>query len=204
MENNLHHQKLKICYKGNRDYVYASDVFSQVQEMILKLFPDQKITDIDFSTHKKAHNNIEVFIYDHFVEKSNDIHAIFNFKANGNQYYAQLMETEKKIECSNVYDEEMLFNSFALSQNLKVIETNKKYEYSTMDIFTSLNKMLLTKRFPEVTTGWLSVRCKLNKPLPPSYQKLTVIFIKNFSNKYYQSELYINDKLFGQIFFSIK
>lgn len=195
---------LNLCFKGSRNYVYASDVFMHMQKLIQQEFTGQHIDSIDFSTHKMAHHVIEVFIFDENVTRDDTTHAIFSFKANHKNYFCLLKETNAKITCKNPYDETLLFESFDLDIMHKYIETKKQYDYSVMDIFTSLNKLLLTKLFPENTKGWLSVRTKLDKLLPTDYTKLSVQFVKNFSNKYYQSLLFLDDKQIGQIFFSIK
>ena len=197
-------ESIIIPFKGARNYVYASDVFQQIIGVLNTNFPNKEIAQIDFSTHKMASSNLEIFVYDNLQNKTDDIQAMFNFTVDGKNYYCIIKETGDPINSREEYPEEKLYKTFNLDFDKKTIYTTEKYDYSTLDIYTSMNKLLLTNLFSDNTTGWLSVRVKINKIFAEDYKKLTVKFYKNFASRYFCSNLFIDEIQIGQLFFSIK
>lgn len=197
-------EKIRISFKGQRNYVYASDVFVEVIKAITTHFPNKKITNIDFSTHKMAQNNLELNVYEENVRDRDNAQSVFLFTIDNRDYCGILVETNEIIINRQDYPEEKLYNLFSYNKEHKSIFSNSIPGFSTMDIFTSMNKFMLTDLFPEITNGWLSVRTKLNSALPNTYNSLEVRFQKNFSNRYYQSVLFLDNELVGTLFFSIK
>lgn len=197
-------ENLNLCFKGERDYIYASDVFAKTSDILKKHFPNKTIQHIDFSTHKKAHHDIEMLLVEQSENRKENLHAIYNFEVDAKKYSVQLQETDIEISCKTEYDEQSLFNSFELDTENKIITTNKQYDYSLMDVITSLNKMLLNNLFDENKKGWLSVRTKMDSLPLNNYEKLQVNFIKNFANRYFQSNIIIDNNVIGQIFFTTK
>ncbi len=200
-------QELPIAFKGSRDYIYASDVFSGLID-VLKNHGFNEIINIDFSVHNLSNVGIELIIYKNQLPSSiQDYFAQLRFESNGKTYFGIVKSIDKKITDRTNYDEQDIFENTEINKNDNSITLSNKYtSYSNLEAFTAMNKILLYSVRPDIKGQWLSVRLQLEnyKDLYSKRENYKVVLKKIFSNKYAKSSLFNNDQKIGNLFFSLR
>ena len=130
--------------------------------------------------------------------------GLFRYKIDKNHYTGIITESDQDIQCRKDYSEEELFKLLEIDKQKNRVAMSKQVHFNLLDMFTSMNKFLLVNIFPEIKGKWLSVRTKLQHTLPSEYKSLAVAFRRKFSDKYTQSELLLDDRPVGMIYFSTK
>lgn len=198
---------LDVPYKGNRDYVYASDLF----KIILDKFVEHKIMDIediDYSIHSILKNKVSFSLFsleeDEKIDEQADVRI--NFKSNNKKYVGLINENDFLITERTIYEENEIFINSTINESDSSIELNVTYsKYTNLDVFTSMNKRLLTEIRPDIKGKWLSVRLQLKNlsGLMEERNHYKVKLIKIFNNKYSRSYLFNDNKKIGNLYFSI-
>ncbi|MCB0745092.1 MAG: hypothetical protein KDC67_14385 [Ignavibacteriae bacterium] len=207
MNNLILNKTIDIKYKGKRDYVYASDLFSLII-CELRDYGIKEIENLDYSIHKLMKNKVSfsLFCLDEISQINTQADARLDFYSEGVGYVVFLQENKLKIEHSTNYDEEAIFMNASLNKEQQNITLNgSHFKYSNLDIFTSLNKRLLTEVRSDIHGKWVSVRLQIKTldNLLAECEKYKVQLVKVFSNKYTKSELYNDEEKIGNLFFSI-
>ena len=196
-------QKLDISFKGNRDYIYASDTLKNILDVLVREYPSAEISDIDYATHSLATSQLILNLSEKSDADSSKVHAIFYCKLSGKDVFGILTESGEKITKRTPFIEDDIINLAKLDKEKKEISIARQTDYDVIDVFTCLNKYLLRNILPDISGHWLSVRTKLTKNLPNEYDVVAVKFKRIFGDKYTLSELYYNNEAAGTLNFSI-
>ena len=200
-------ERIDVPFKGERNYVYASDLFKLLIDK-LKEHKISNIYDIDYSVHNILKNKVNVVLYalgeNEKIEEEADVR--FNFKSNKINYVGLINENDFVIKERTYYDENEIFSNLTINENDSSIMLNNEFsEYTNLDVFTSMNKRLLTEIRPDIEGKWLSVRLQIKSlsDLIEERNHYKVKLIKIFNNKYSKSYLFNNNKKIGNLYFSI-
>lgn len=207
MEVLVSNELINISFKGNRNYVYASDLFDLIIVTVKKI-GIKKIEDIDYSVHNILNNKVNFSLYklDEIEKLDTQSDVRLNFKSEGINYVGLIFGNDLDIDSRTNYDEEEIFQNSEINEKEKSINLKNNYNnYTNLDVFTSLNKRLLSEVRPDIKGKWVSVRLQIKSfsELIEERNLFKVKLVKIFSNKYTRSELYNNDKRIGYLYFSI-
>lgn len=196
-------EKLGLCFKGQRDYVYASDVLDETLDRLMKHFSVNQIKNIDFTTHNMSHQQLRVELYSSDPEPDESMKLKFSCEIDEQKFWGHVFETDENILGRTVYDEDEITDLCSLDFEKKQITFIGNSSYRLVDTFTAMNKFMLHKFFPEITGKWLSVRTRLNVYPVNDFSELKVVFKGKFGDKYTQSELYLADEKIGILNFAL-
>ncbi|MBQ4820078.1 hypothetical protein [Aquimarina sp. MMG016] len=197
---------LEISFKGDRDYIYASDMFILIaKELIAKDFTN--IKNIDFSVHSISNKEIKLLLFQSDVLETNEDNlAQIKFESNDTTYFGVIRKGSSEILKRTEYNEKEVFSNAEIDKVKQRIELSNDYKkYSNLDVLTAMNKRLLYEVRPDIEGKWLSVRLQLDdlEDLLKERSNYAVELIKVFSNKYSKSILLSNNKKIGNLFFSL-
>jgi len=189
---------LKFCFKGNRTYVHGTDIFNKVTELLKNDIKDEKI---DLSFHGIASTNLNLVPEKPKNEKLLKF-AIKFIDKNENKNVLYGIENSKSIECKYEFEEEDICKLSNLDlQNQKVTLDNTS-SYSFVENSVALNKYLLKSLFPYANGKWYFTRFQLNE-IPESLYPLKLELKANFNFKLTKTEILIDNKSVGFIYFSL-
>ncbi len=197
---------MKRCnfqFKGKRDYVHGTDMYKKALETINK---DNlvNITKIDFSINSMARNDCELIIENKKVgiEKPKDFVARMIIQEVDKTWRLWLVETNEPISKRYEYDEKKIKEASTISD--RTISAGYCEDYDTIEAIVALNKILLSKTFSNLNGKWVFSRLTLDRATDTTqYEKIKLNFTNNLSNKLFKSELIVNGKAIGYIYFSL-
>lgn len=198
--------KIKITptfkFKGSRTYVHGTDLFNSGIESI-KALNLTSIKNINATFHSIIKTQTEGYITDEDVK---DTKASFqlSFQSSDKDYKLVLFEKEQVVEDRYAYPEEEIVNLCSIQESEKKIELTDSIKFSNVEKLVAMNKGLLEKLFPGLSGKWYFTRLQLiNNFEKVSYDKYTVKLIKNLNFRLTKSEVFLEDKLIGYIYFSL-
>ena len=207
MKKLIFNEIIDVPFKGERNYVYASDLF----KLIIDKFKEHEIADIydiDYSVHNILKNKVNIVLYalgeNDKIEDHADVRI--NFKSNNINYVGLINKNDLVIKERTYYDENEIFRNLTINEQDSSIMLNEEFtEYTNLDVFTSMNKRLLTEIRPDIKGKWLSVRLQIKNlsDLMEERNHYKVKLIKIFNNKYSRSYLFNNNIKIGNLYFSI-
>lgn len=195
---------LEFCFKGDRTYVQGPDILDAVLKVLNNDFDIKKVIDIKYSAHNMLHSNADLIITEHFQADSYPtINSMVTFKVDDKKYYAIVTESDKKIECSNTYTEEIVRNNATIDGS-KIVFKNT-LDDSLSEIIVSMNKYFLQKTVTK-DAKWIVTKIEYKHFMDFNSVKESVIELtltNNFNNKLTKSTIKVNDKDIGHLYFSL-
>ena len=191
-------ENLEFCFKGSRKYVHGTDVYNSLLEYLKNDISISKKFDLSF--HGVIKNNVEI------SNKNTNNKLKFAckyFDKNNNRHVLYGIEYKKQIECRYDFLEENIFNVSRLNVKLKNIILDVSTGYSFIENVVALNKHLLSNLFPDVTGQWLFTRIQIKSIPIRIVDSLEVHFKSNFNFQLIKSEVVVNSKPVGFIYFSL-
>ena len=109
---------LNFKFKGNRNYVHGTDIYTKVLQHLSKEFT---ISNIDLSFHKVVKNNLTAeFVPAGYVSSNKTTPAsIFKFASSKETYIVYLFETNEEVTENYEYNEEDVIKASIFNENEK-------------------------------------------------------------------------------------
>lgn len=193
---------MNFLFRGDRKYIQGADIYIFIENLIKKKTfsnldlsfkgflttqPIIKINNIKSKTPNFSNNYIVSCIIE---EKKNK--TIINFK-----------NSKKIISTSFSYDENIFYKYFSLSKN-SIASCKMKTSFRDIEILVALTKFWHKKKVNK-SGKWIFNRIKLIKNFENKYIKnIKIKNVSNKFNKYTVSSIFQNNKLIGEIHFSLK
>ena len=191
---------LEFCFKGSRTYVHGTDIYNNVSEYLQKI--KCEISTIDLSFHGIAESNIELSI-----KKPEDESLLkFAYKYTDRQNNKTILygvENNNAIECRYAYPEEDICNLSELDLKNEEVVLNKKSSFSFIEDTVAINKYLLENLFPDAKGKWYFTRLQIKQIPKGNSYPLKLILKANFNFKLTKTEIFIDEKSIGFIYFSL-
>lgn len=188
-------EKLKFCFKGNRNYVHGTDMFNNLINILGK-----DIINIDFMIYKKTDKNI--ILSDSKAKLSDNVIFKFLYLKKGQEKLVYGLETDEKLNCRYDYDEESIVKVAKIDIPNKSIILDKKTKYSFIENVVAINKYLLNSLFIDKKGKWYFTRIQL-KGISKEYLPLKLVFKNSFNLKLTKTEILTDNKKIGYIYFSL-
>ena len=186
--------KLKLCFKGDRNYVQGPDIVSA----LLKEMESRLITNIDLKFNGIASTQLDL------VDGDTNEQAKVNIRwfENGQERIYQLIENGKSIDCRFEYDEEQIIQRTKLDLDSQSIVLQQPTGYTLCENFVAMNKFLLQSLFPDVQGKWYFTRLEQNGLIIEN-ASITVKLIKNFNFRLVKSDVLVENIVIGSIYFTM-
>ncbi|MBL4711036.1 MAG: hypothetical protein JKX75_00790 [Gammaproteobacteria bacterium] len=192
---------LEFCFKGKRNYVHGTDIYNKV---IKNLDKNQIIySNIDFSFHGVSQENLRISKIKPLDEKN--LKFVYKYKNKNNQqevFYAT--QDNSSIDCRYEYDEESISTLSQMDIEKQEINLSVPTSYTFIENVVANNKFLLEQLFPQADGKWYFTRLQLHEKIDENnIYPLRLLFKNNFNFKLTKTEISLNDKLVGFIYFSL-
>lgn len=194
--------KLDFKYKGNRNYIHGTDIYTQVLNIFKEIYGD--VNDIKLSFHKIAKTNLDIEI----IRKGNkgfdysEYAFIMELSNNSGEYLVVGRPSSETIKGRYPYDEEKIVETCILSNDEKWIHLKERLPYHNIEIIVAMNKALLIQLLPEPGKwyfGKLHVHQDINKI---DSENIKIQLIRNIGSKITKSLISINGQPLGEIYFT--
>lgn len=184
-------------FKGNRDYLHSTDVYS----FLIKNFKFNSI-DIKFSKFIKSQPSLRVS-HKLFAKENRDkvLPSITASITNKNKSkLIMFYPTKQKIKYSYSYDENLLISYFKVSKN--TVSCNFNTSIKHIDLVVSMSKYWHQKKINS-KKKWIVIRLTLKQKIKFFLKKkIKIENIKILDGKFTTSEIFVNNVFVGKIYYS--
>tara|TARA_Y100000588_G_C14140514_1_gene875847 strand:+ start:190 stop:834 length:645 start_codon:yes stop_codon:yes gene_type:complete len=192
---------------GQRNYVQGSTLVQGLLEAI-KQWNLGSLNQLKVSCHTMLNEQgcYELLCEDdpNAAQKTKQCATLFNVNCDGVAYFVILNGTQKEVTTSIPYDEASMVSTHQFDSNEKTIRIKWENQCELLKLLIALNKVLLNKLLPSEKHGkWIFYKCDLNwQSLHAANGILTLQLKGNLGLQSALSNIYLNDNLLGNIFFS--
>lgn len=189
---------LNFCFKGNRDYVHGTDIFNN---LIKKLKTEIINSKLDLSFHGIAKTNIHLS----YKKPDNEEQLKFVLKYTNTENDKIILygvENGVPIKCRYEYEEEKINKASNINLENKEVILKHDTSFDFIENVVAMNKSLLEKIFGKLDGKWFFTRLQLNELSGYNYP-LRLELKANFNFKLTKTEIFLNDKSIGFIYFSL-
>ena len=194
--------KLDFKYKGNRNYIHGTDIYTQVLNIFEETYGD--VNDIKLSFHKIAKTNLDIEI----IRKGNkgfeysECAFIMELSNNSGEYVVAGRPTSESVKGRYPYDEEKIVENCNFSKEEKSISLKNRSSHYNIELIVAMNKELLTQILPE-PGKWYFGKLHLHKDINKiDSENIKVRLIRNIGSKITKSLISIDGQPIGEIYFT--
>ena len=191
---------LQLQFKGDRDYLHGTDMFTSVLSRLQTVTGD-KVTDIDFSFHRIVRGAVDLVLSDD--SKDLDPVAVCQYAVAGTKQRAYVVETEEPVLGRYEYPEQEIVDATTIDVERRVCELEGDLPYADIEIWVAMTKALHQDVFADLKGKWLFVRGRFSVYEPKGSGPRELSIKANFNNKLTRSEAVRGGQKVGEIYFSI-
>ena len=181
-----------FLFKGNRNYIQSSDIFNFINKNYSYDYLDIKFykylkTQPNFKVTKKIYNN----------HKAN---VVAKIEKDNIEKFITFYDSSKEIKNNYPYDENLLNKFF------KIRSDNVRCDFKTsinyIDLIVSMSKFWHLHKISK-KKKWVVVRINFKKNIfSKKFKKIFIKVRKIMNKKNTESEIFIDKKFCGKIYFS--
>ncbi|MCU4157538.1 hypothetical protein J1N10_16290 [Carboxylicivirga sp. A043] len=191
--------KLNFSFKGKRNYVQGPDIFDAVVDALeLK---QESVKNIKYSAHDWIRNNAALILDpEEGIEKYS---SLITYYVDDVLHKAYVVDTDVKIDKRTDYSEDYVFrNSKINGDTIKLNYNTQGYTFS--ELVVSMNKCYMQDMHSD--GKWIVTKFEyatLEGICDYMAKDVTIQLQKNLNNKLTKSEISIDNKPVGYIYFSL-
>lgn len=191
---------LDLKFKGGRDYLHGTDIFSSTLNCLSAHYG--KIKDIDFAFHRQAHKQLKLVLSDSPLQDG--AVSVCSFSIDGIRKRAGLYETQYAVTERYPYPEDEIVNSMDIDIVGRKGELQGEVVYSDIEIWVAMTKALHYRVFPHLKGKWFFVRGRFHEyTLSSVAKRREIVIASSFNDKLTRSEAMQDGVKLGEIYFSI-
>jgi hypothetical protein len=196
----LNSKQLKLQFKGNRNYLHGSDIYNETLTW-LKLNRED-VESIDFSFHHIATHQLCAIVG--VLPDGIDPVAICLFTTDGAREQLYIVESDDIVTERYHYPEEEIISQMEIDLTARRCVLRGGIAYSDIELWVAMAKALHYKVFPLISGKWFFVRGRFPKyELRSQSLERTLHIVSTFNNKLTKSEVFLNNQMAGEIYFSV-
>ena len=187
---------LNFCFKGNRQYVHGTDIYTKLIELY-----NNDVKKLDIAFHGVTIKNITFY-----TSKPDGYDIKVTCKCIHNNEKIKLfgIENDSNINCRYEYLEEKIVENSIVTLAEENILLKTPTEYSFIEHIVAMNKALVESLYPDINGKWYFTRLQLKEPVNMSdITSLQLVLKANFQFKLTQSVIIANEIEVGYIYFSL-
>jgi len=189
---------LQFQFKGNRDYIQGADIFNELAHNY-----GNKINEVSFTIHGFV-TTPSCLLYESKLKSEIDalegIKARASFDLDGEKRYIGIVECASENGARYDYDESLITKATVIDGDR--IRLTSESPYSFIETIVAMNKHYLQNRFEDVAGKWIFTRLELDH-VQDARNELSIVFRHNMNFRLTKSDVLINDKKVGEIYFSL-
>ena len=197
-------QKLKFSFKGDRNYVHGTDIFNECTSYFKKNLDLSE----SMSFKMKIKNIIKSECVLHVLSSTEklpiDIDPCVEIVLNNKEKTIHCFIEEANIPIIDSYnfDENKILKSSKIEGNK--IYLKDKNEFSDIENIFIMNKIILSENLPKINKNWFFAMLEIYD-LKSFYNSKNLIIEYNqlLAGKYAKSSIFDNNRLKGNIYFSL-
>ena len=188
--------ELDFCFKGSRQYVHGTDIYSKLLER-----QNNEIKKIDIAFHGITLHNMTFSPVRPTVD---DIKVTFRCMNDREKIILFGIENGTDIDCRYEYKEEKIIENSTIISSEESILLKAPTKYSFIEHLVAMNKALVESLYPDVNGKWYFTRIQLKETIDMSNVSSLQLRLKaNFQFKLTKSVIIINEVEVGFIYFSL-
>jgi len=190
---------LEFCFKGNRTYVHGTDIYNKLLKL---LHNEMNYEKFDLSFHGIAKKNINI-LFDKPKDEDSLKFVCKYLDNNGNRKILYGIENNSEIDCRYKYPEEDICSLSKLNIDNQEILLDENSSFSFIENTVAINKYLLENLFPNLNGKWYFTRLQTVNLFTDNIYPLKLVLKANFNFKLTKTEIFIDNKSVGFIYFSL-
>lgn len=191
---------LDLKLKGKRNYLHGTDIFNDTMSWLCS--QREEISDINFSFHRQAFNQLTVVLGD--LSDIDEPVAVCSFSSCGIREKAFLVETNQKVTARYSYSEDELISRMKIDFDKRIGVLSGEVTFTEIEILVAMTKALHQHIFPECSGKWLFVKARMNaynKHLGLKNRSIVIAAI--FNNKLTRCEIFYEESKVGEIYVAL-
>jgi hypothetical protein len=194
---------LKLCYKGGRDYLHGTDLYSAIVGHV-----GEKISDLsrfELFIHKVIRKQCDIAIYksdEEFTKPDNAVAFYAAYSSDKSGLRGCIIENDSPVECRYEYDEAKVERLCTV--NGQMIKMEGDSGYLPVEVAVSMTKQLHQALFP-LAEGekWVFTRLELGRLFDDADAlRLRIELLRNMNNNLTKSRMTSGSEEIGHIYFS--
>lgn len=195
-------KRLDLPLKGGRDYLHGTDMFQHVQAVLMGT-TDAPLLNFEIAFHRLATRPLELEAGGKIIPKNAATTGAYHGDA-GKVLFC-LLETDGVISGHRPHPEEDIISCTQFSEENATATLQEGMTFTDIEIWVAMIKELHVRLFPEVTGKWLFARAKMGEYSPDHTSTCYgVALASRFGHKLTRSEITLDGRKVGDIFFALK
>lgn len=187
----------KFKYKANRKYVHGTDLYKQLDEHIL--INCHNIKKIDFTINKVITNECDLYSEEELGDLESCSRLVVREGGESKKFF--YVESERKVTENYIYDEELVGKKLIIDGESALLQFIEGY--SSIELIVASQKALLESMRP-AEGKWFFTRLEITDKFDnKKFNILKLNLIKNFKNRLFKTQVVLDDKDIGFIYFSL-
>ena len=194
-------RQIEFQFKGKRNYIHGTDMFNAM----VTSYPGSGMNSIRFTVHDFVRTPLCRLYLSESKDELNtvpDIRARSQFEAEGITHWLALTQGNGDPTTGGryAYDEEQIISACRMDEESIVLVEQSSFTF--IETIVSMNKHMHEQLFPDVTGKWIFTRIDLDTRCEDR-EKLALRFRHNMNYRLTKSDILVNDKKVGDIYFSL-
>lgn len=190
---------LMLKFKGDRDYIHGTDIYNGVLDCLKAI--NEEPLDIDFSFHKIARHQLEVYFNGH--PGGGKPVARCSYISQGIRRIVSIAESTNTVVERYFSDEESYVAGLELCTAEKKCTLFTPSQGSDIEVWVAMTKVLHNQIYRNNIGKWFFVRAKFsNYKKKTEYSQRIVVNLAAIGNKLTRSKLIQDGDDVGEIYFS--
>lgn len=194
--------RIEFQFKGARNYIHGTDIFTSM----IAAYPLSVISNIRFSMHDFVHTPVCRLYRADTKEELSDvvvIRARCQFDAHGATHWLVLTQGSGDVTSGGryEYDEERITSLCQMEEERIVLA--KRSPFTFIENIVAMNKLMHQKLFPGVIGQWAFTRLDCTTGCD-EHEKLALQFKHNMNLRLTRTDILVNEKKVGDLYFSLK
>lgn len=196
---------LKLAFKGDRDYVQGPDMLDGLCALLTTQAGHTDPRSLQFSVPRMTRQSLSVELLPQ-TEPVLDPQpvAVLSFLSRETRWRMIAREDGTPITERREYDEGAIAAAAKVDRALTTVRLATQLDYTDIELWTALNKLLLQTCFADRKGKWLFVRCELDRYTRSTpYAHVELQLVSNFHFRLTRTRITVDGAERGSIYFSL-
>lgn len=194
---------LRLCFKGERDYLQGADIYQAVVEAIRSELREP-VGGIRMAIRRFFARQPDLLWADspELSARPGDAVVDYTVELPPRRPGGWLVESARPVECRLPFDEARIAMQCAFSD--RTVEVMGELGFLPIEVVVAMTKQLHQRKLPAAAGRWIFTRIDLRRLLrQPDASALSVTLEENLHNRLTRSSIVAGGEAIGSIYFSL-